>query len=89
MSSHAPRGSRWGNDGITANCVAPGFTLTPEMEKSGHLTPELLEFMRSRIPGTRLGRPEDIAGVVAMLLWDDRRWINGQVYNLNGGALMR
>ena len=45
--------------------------------------------MRARIPGTRLGRPEDIAGVVAMLLSEDGRWINGQVYNVNGGALMR
>lgn len=81
--------SRWGKDGITANCVAPGFTLTPEMEKSGQLSPELLDYMRSRIPGTRLGRPEDIAGVVAMLLSEDGRWINGQVYNVNGGALMR
>lgn len=81
--------SCWGQRGITANCVAPGFTLTPEMEKSGHLTEELLDYMRSRIPGTRLGRPEDIAGVVAMLLSEDGRWINGQVYNVNGGALMR
>jgi len=81
--------SRWGKDGITANCVAPGFTLTPEMEASGNLTPELLEYMRSRIPGTRLGRPEDIAGVVAMLLSEDGRWISGQVYHVNGGALMR
>lgn len=81
--------SRWGSQGITANCVAPGFTLTPEMERSGHLTKELLDGMRSRIPGTRLGRPEDIAGVVAMLLSEDGRWINGQVYNVNGGALMR
>jgi NAD(P)-dependent dehydrogenase (short-subunit alcohol dehydrogenase family) len=81
--------SCWGQKGITANCVAPGFTLTPEMEKSGQLTPELLDYMRARIPGTRLGRPEDIAGVVAMLLSEDGRWINGQVYNVNGGALMR
>ncbi len=30
-----------------------------------------------------------IAGVVAMLLSEDGRWINGQVFNVNGGALMR
>jgi len=81
--------SRWGREGITANCVAPGFTLTPEMQGSGQLSQELLDGMRARIPGTRLGRPEDIAGVVAMLLSEDGRWINGQVYNVNGGALMR
>ena len=81
--------SRWGREGITANCVAPGFTLTPEMEASGHLTQELRDYMMRQIPGRRLGRPEDIAGVVAMLLSEDGRWINGQVYNVNGGALMR
>jgi NAD(P)-dependent dehydrogenase (short-subunit alcohol dehydrogenase family) len=81
--------SRWGREGITANCVAPGFTLTPEMETSGHLTQELRDYMMRQIPGRRLGRPDDIAGVVAMLLSQDGRWINGQVYNVNGGALMR
>ena len=81
--------SRWGREGITANCVAPGFTLTPEMEASGHLTQELRDYMMRQIPGRRLGRPDDIAGVAAMLLSDDGRWINGQVYNVNGGALMR
>ena len=81
--------SRWGREGITANCVAPGFTLTSEMQRSGQLSQELLDGMRAHIPGTRLGGPEDIAGVVAMLLSEDGRWINGQVYNVNGGALMR
>ncbi|MCP5165343.1 MAG: SDR family oxidoreductase [Pseudomonadales bacterium] len=81
--------SRWGRQGITSNCVAPGFTLTPEMEASGQLTRELLDQMLAQIPGPRLGRPEDIAGVVAMLLSEDGRWINGQVYHVNGGALMR
>lgn len=80
--------SAWGAKGITANCVAPGFTLTPEMEASGQLSEELLQFMRAQIPGTRLGRPSDIAGVVAMLLSTDGNWINGQVIHVNGGALM-
>lgn len=81
--------ARWGRAGITSNCVAPGFTVTPEMKQSEHLTQELLDHMIARIPGRRLGRPEDIAGVVAMLLSEDGRWINGQVFNINGGALMR
>jgi 7-alpha-hydroxysteroid dehydrogenase len=59
------------------------------MEASGHLTQELRDYMMRQIPGRRLGRPDDIAGVAAMLLSDDGRWINGQVYNVNGGALMR
>ena len=38
---------------------------------------------------TRLGKAEDIAGVVAMLLSEDGRWINGQVFHVNGGALLK
>jgi NAD(P)-dependent dehydrogenase (short-subunit alcohol dehydrogenase family) len=81
--------SRWGREGITSNCVAPGFVFTPEMGASGQVPPGLLDRMLAGIPGRRLGRVEDIAGVVAMLLSADGRWINGQVYNVNGGALMR
>jgi len=35
-----------------------------------------------------VGRVEDIAGVVALLLSEDGRWINGQVYHVNGGSLV-
>ncbi len=78
----------WGRQGITANCVAPGFTITPEMDKSPHLTQAIRDYMQARTPAPRLGQAEDIAGMVAMLLSDDGRWINGQVYHVNGGALM-
>ena len=63
--------------------------MTPEMAASGNLSPELLDGFKAQLPNRRLGRPEDIAGVVAMLLSEDGCWINGQVYNVNGGALMR
>lgn len=81
--------SRWGREGITSNCVAPGFTVTPEMEASGSMTPELLDSFSAHLPSTRLGRPDDLAGVIAMLLSEDGRWVNGQVWHVNGGALMR
>lgn len=81
--------SRWGREGITANCVAPGFVFTPEMASSGQVSQELSDRMLARIPGRRLGQPEDIAAVVAMLLSNDGCWINGQVFNINGGAMMR
>ena len=85
--------SRWGKDGITANVLAPGFTVTGEMKKSmdanaGEAEKWADHFM-SRTPHTRLGLSEDHAGVVAMLLSDDGRWINGAVLDVNGGGLMR
>ena len=41
----------------------------------------------SRSP--RLGAPEDIAAMVAFLASDDGEWINGQVFNVDGGAILR
>jgi NAD(P)-dependent dehydrogenase (short-subunit alcohol dehydrogenase family) len=79
---------RWGREGITANCVAPGFTITPEMEAGGQLPQDFVAMKRAQTPSPRLGRVEDIAGMVAMLLSTDGRWINGQVYHVNGGAFM-
>lgn len=81
--------SRWGKEGITSNCIAPGFTITPEMEAGGYVPKEFAEAMLANTPNRRLGRAEDLAGVAAMLLSEDGRWINGQVINVNGGALMR
>jgi NAD(P)-dependent dehydrogenase (short-subunit alcohol dehydrogenase family) len=81
--------SRWGREGISANCVAPGFVFTPEMEASGNVPQAMLDAILAHTPTTRLGKAEDIAGLVAHLLSDQGRWINGQVYNINGGALMR
>ncbi len=37
----------------------------------------------------RLGHPEDIAAMVALLFSDDGEWINGQVVSVDGGVTMR
>jgi NAD(P)-dependent dehydrogenase (short-subunit alcohol dehydrogenase family) len=79
---------RWGKEGVRANCVSPGVVLTAAA-KTMALTPEAEEFTRMTIPSPRLGKPEDLAGVVAFLLSDDAEWINGQVWSINGGAMMR
>lgn len=81
--------ARWGREGVTANCVAPGVTLTPEMVASGQLPVDFSKVMLAKTPSRRLGRAEDTAGVVAMLLSEDGRWVNGQVVHVNGGSLMR
>lgn len=80
--------SRWGGEGIRANCIAPGFVLTPEMEASGNLSPEMLQHIRQGTRSNRLGTAEDIAACAAFLFSDDGAWINGQVLHVNGGALM-
>jgi len=85
--------ARWGKEGLTANVLAPGFTITGElkaqMEANAEEAVKWSSYYMDRTPHTRLGESEDHAGVVAMLLSDDGRWINGTIIDVNGGSLMR
>lgn len=85
--------ARWGREGLTANVLAPGFTITGEMkvqmEANASEAKAWSEHFMSRTPHTRLGEPEDHAAVAAMLFSSDGRWINGSVIDVNGGSLMR
>jgi 3-oxoacyl-[acyl-carrier protein] reductase len=72
-----------GPRGITVNCVAPGTTDT-EMLRGG-VPEDALAALVAATPLGRLGRPEDIADVVAFLASDDARWVTGQVIGVSGG----
>jgi 3-oxoacyl-[acyl-carrier protein] reductase len=68
---------------ITVNAVAPGPTATAAFLDS---TPaEEQEQLAALPPLGRLGRPDDIAGVVSFLVGQAGRWVNGQVVYANGG----
>jgi len=77
---------RYGRDGIRANCVSPGLVITDAM--IGNTTEEERQQMAAGIPSTRPGSTEDIAGVVAFLMSEDARYINGQAISINGGKVM-
>ena len=79
--------SRWGREGIRANAVAPGLVITPAMADS--VPPEFVEYALGVGRSPRLGRPDDIAAMVAFLMSDDAEWINGQVLSVDGGASLR
>lgn len=81
--------SRWGREGVTANCVAPGFVMTPEMIAGGQVPQQWIDHSLAETRSTRVGNVDDIAAVAAMLLSADGAWINGQVIHVNGGALLR
>lgn len=70
---------------VTANVVAPGPTAT-ELFLDGK-TQEQIDTLAKVPPLERLGRPEDIAGVVAFLAGPDGHWINGQTIRANGGMV--
>jgi 3-oxoacyl-[acyl-carrier protein] reductase len=69
--------------GVTVNAIAPGTTATDMYDSIA--SAELEERALARTPLGRLGRPEDIADVIAFLASDDARWITGQVINVSGG----
>lgn len=79
--------SRWGKSGIRANVVAPGLVLTENNLKTMPEEFKVLALGKTR--STRIGRPDDIAAMVCLLLSDDGEWINGQVISVDGGATMR
>ncbi|HEX7304941.1 SDR family oxidoreductase [Lentzea sp.] len=67
---------------ITVNAVAPGPTATP-LFLDGKDEDEVQRLSQAA-PLERLGRPEDVAEVVAFLA-GPARWVNGQVVFVNGG----
>lgn len=68
---------------ITANAVSPGPVAT-DLYLKGKSASDL-EAAASRSPLGRIGKPDDIAGVVAFLASPDGQWINGQTLLANGG----
>jgi 3-oxoacyl-[acyl-carrier protein] reductase len=71
--------------GISVNAVAPGPTAT-ELFLNGK-TPEQIAHLAKLAPLERLGRPEDVAGLVSFLAGPDGAWINGQTLRVNGGVV--
>ncbi len=70
---------------ITVNAVAPGPTAT-DLFFHGK-SEETINHLAKLSPFERLGKPEDIAAVVAFLAGPDGLWINGQTLRANGGIL--
>ena len=70
---------------ITVNAVAPGIVETPFI---GRMNPDLKEKVIASTLLGRLGRPRDIAAVVAFLATEDAGFITGQVISPNGGLLI-
>jgi len=75
------------SQGINVNAVAPGYTDTPLLSKGG-LTDEMLKLLLAEIPIGRLGKPREIASLVAYLATEDANFIVGQVISPNGGQVI-
>lgn len=74
-----------GRYGIRCNSVLPG-TIATDINKDDLADPAKREYMEGRIPLGRLGRPEDIASVVAFLASDMAGYMSGAALLVDGGA---
>ena len=70
---------------ININCVSPGFISTAMTDK---IDEKFKESIISKIPASRLGKPEDIANVVVFLASNKSDYINGETIHVNGGLYL-
>ena len=76
-----------GGQNIRINAIAPGPIDT---EANRTTTPqEMVADIVKAIPLSRMGQPEDLVGMCLFLLSDEARWITGQIFNVDGGQIIR
>ncbi len=71
--------------GVLCNAVAPGFIDT---DMTGVLPEKVKEFAKQIIPLQRMGKPEEVAQVVAFLAGPMSSYLTGQVISVDGGLHM-
>jgi 3-oxoacyl-[acyl-carrier protein] reductase len=74
-------------DNIHVNCVAPGWVDT-DMSAEALNDPPTREKVFRTIPMGRVAKPEEIAGPILFLCTPHAGFITGEVFNVNGGAVL-
>lgn len=70
-------------DGILANCVAPGFIDTELTRRV--LGEDGIAELIQKVPAGRLGRPQDVANLIAWLVSRENAYVSGQNIVIDGG----
>jgi 3-oxoacyl-[acyl-carrier protein] reductase len=73
--------------GIRVNCVAPGWVET-DMTTGALGDAERRKKIYATIPAGRVGTPEEIAAPILFLCTEHAAFITGEVFNVNGGAVL-
>lgn len=68
--------------GILVNCVAPAVIETPML---GDMTQEHVDYIVARIPLGRMGRPDEVAALIAFLASEELSFATGACFDLSGG----
>lgn len=76
---------QFGPRGITVNAVMPGMTET-DMNAEALSNPDVRAAFEAASVFSRLGQPDDVADVIALLASPEARWTTGQVIDATGGV---
>ncbi len=68
--------------GIIVNCIAPAVIDTPIL---GQISQEHIDYMTSRIPLGRMGRPEEVASLICWLAGEESSFSTGACFDISGG----
>jgi NAD(P)-dependent dehydrogenase (short-subunit alcohol dehydrogenase family) len=77
-----------GERGIAVNVIAPGAIETDFGGGTVRDNPQMNAFVASQTALGRVGLPDDIGGMIAALLSEDCRWVNGQRIEVSGGMFL-
>lgn len=74
-------------DGIYVNCVAPGWVET-DMSAPALADPRTRAAIFATIPIGRVAQPDEIAAPILFLCTPQAGFITGEIFNVNGGAVL-
>jgi len=75
-------GKEYAETGITVNGLAPAVIAT---EMNNETAPEMLDYMRSKIPMGRLGTVEEVASIASWIVSEEASFNTGFIFDLSGG----
>lgn len=78
--------AEWGEHGIQANAIGPGYMLT-DMNEALVSNPQFDAWVKGRTPMRRWGRPEELAGTAIFLASSASDYVSGQIIYADGGMI--
>lgn len=75
-------GREMAETGVTVNCVAPAVVQTPLLKQ---MTPEMVDYMRSKIPMNRFCEVDEVASLVTWIASKEASFNTGTCFDLTGG----
>jgi NAD(P)-dependent dehydrogenase (short-subunit alcohol dehydrogenase family) len=79
--------TEWAGGGVRVNAILPAQVRNPTLERRIAADPALEATWLAGIPAGRLGRPDDIQGLIVFLASDSSAWITGALIPMDGGNL--